>query len=120
MDDDFMTACFNESPECTELLLRIIVEKSDLRVTSVTVQRTLKNLQGRSLRLDIDAVDSENRQYDIEVQRSDKGAQPRRARYHSSLMDANTLNIGEDFGLLPELYVVFITENDVFGLGRAF
>ena len=118
MDDDFMTACFSDSPECTELVLRIIMDKPDLKVTNVTVQKTLKNLQGRSLRLDIDAVDSENRQYDIEVQRSDKGAQPRRARYHSSLMDANTLNVGEDFELLPELYVVFITENDVFGLGR--
>ncbi len=118
MDDDFMTACFNDSPECTELVLQIIMGIPDLKVTNVTVQKTLKNLQGRSLRLDINAVDSKNRQYDIEVQRADKGAQPKRARYHSSLMDANTLEIGEDFELLSELYVVFITENDVLGMGK--
>ena len=30
MDDDFMTACFSDSPECTELVLRIIMDKPDL------------------------------------------------------------------------------------------
>lgn len=29
--------------------------------------------------------------YDVEVQRSDKGAVPRRGRYNSSLLDCNTL-----------------------------
>ena len=115
LDDDFMTACFNDNPECMELVLRIIMGKPDLTVTNVRVQRTLKNLQGRSLRLDIDAEDSENRKYNVEVQRADKGAQPRRARYHSGLMDMNVLDAGEDFENLPELYVIFITETDVLG-----
>ena len=46
----------NFSPSLTTILTH-----RDLKVTNVTVQKTLKNLQGRSLRLDIDAVDSENR-----------------------------------------------------------
>ena len=40
------------------------------------------------------------------------------ARYHSSIIDANVLNAGDDFELLPESYVIFITENDVLGKGE--
>ncbi len=115
MDDDFMTACFSEYPEGVEFMLRIIMNKRDLKVKRSRVQHIIKNLQGRSIWLDVDATDDLNREFDIEVQRADKGAKPRRARYHSSLIDANALNIGDDFELLPETYVIFITENDVIG-----
>lgn len=114
-DDDFMTKCFEDSVECTELVLRIIMDKTDLKVMEARTQYTIKNLQGRSIRLDIDAVDSSGKEYDIEIQRADKGAGAKRARYNSSLLDANALLAGEDTEDLPETYVIFITENDVFG-----
>ena len=112
-DDDFMTKCFEDNIECTELVLQIIMEKSDLKVTEARTQYTIKNLQGRSIRLDVDAVDSKGKKYNIEVQRADKGAGEKRARYNSSLIDANILLAGDDTKNLPETYVIFITENDV-------
>ena len=90
-DDEFMTKCFEDDIECTELVLRIIMDKSDLKVKKAHVQHMIKNLQGRSITLDIDATDSEQKKYDIEIQRLDSGAKPKRARYHSSLLDANVL-----------------------------
>lgn len=114
-DDDFFTRCFDGSPECTELLLHIILEKPDLRVVEVKVQYTIKNLQGRSVRLDIFAVDSTGKRYNIEIQRDDRGAGAKRARYNSSLVDANILLTGDDAENLPENFVVFITEHDVIG-----
>ena len=113
IDDDFMVACFTENIECTELLLRIIMQKPDLTVRRVQTQKVMKNLQGRSVCLDIDAVDSENVEFDIEVQRADAGASPRRARFHSSLLDANAQEVGKNFEKLPETCVIFITEHDV-------
>ena len=115
MDDDFMTKCFEDNIECTELVLRIIMDKTDLKVTEARTQYTIKSLQGRSVRLDIDAVDSSGKEYDIEIQRADKGAGARRARYNCSLLDANVLLTGDDTEKLPETYVIFITENDVLG-----
>ena len=115
LDDDFMTKCFEDNIECTELVLQIIMEKSDLKVTEARTQYTIKNLQGRSIRLDVDAVDSKGKKYNIEVQRADKGAGEKRARYNSSLIDANILLAGDDTKNLPETYVIFITENDVMG-----
>ena len=114
LDDDFMTKVF-EDKECAEILLQIILERKDLEVLRVQVQYTVKNLQGRSVRLDILAVDETGKIYDIEVQRDDKGAGTKRARYNSSMLDANITEPGEEFEKLPETYVIFITENDVLG-----
>ena len=118
LDDDFMTKCFEDNIECTELVLRIIMDKADLKVREARTQYVIKNLQGRSVRLDIDAVDSAGKEYDIEIQRTDKGAGTRRARYNSSLLDVNVLLSGEETDKLPETYVIFITENDVLGKNK--
>ncbi|MBR1476999.1 MAG: PD-(D/E)XK nuclease family transposase [Lachnospiraceae bacterium] len=115
IDDDFMNACFDNNIEGTELILRIILNKPDLSVKSVKTQRVMKNLLGRDIWLDIDATDSDNIEFDIEIQRTDKGADRRRARYHSSILDAHLLSPNQDFKDLPETYVIFITENDVIG-----
>ena len=83
LDDDFMNKVF-EDKACAEFLLQIILERTDLTVQKVHSQHNLKNLQGRSVRLDILATDAAGRVYNIEVQRSDKGAGAKRARYDSS------------------------------------
>ena len=81
------------------------------------ILNVIKNLQGRSVRLDILAVDEQNRAYNIEVQRSDRGASEKRARYNSSLLDANLTYSGGSYDALNEAYVIFITENDVLKAG---
>lgn len=111
LDDDFMTKVF-EDKECVQLILQIILEKDDLKVLESYCQYDIKNLQGRSVRLDILAQDSTGKLYDIEIQRSNKGAGAKRARYNSSLMDANITKPGEDGENLKETYVIFITEKD--------
>ncbi len=112
MDDDLMSMVLQHK-ECMELVLNIILDRDDLKVTSCKSQYTVQNLAGRSVRLDVMATDSRGKIYDIEVQQADSGAQPKRARYNSSLMDADCLKKGEDVTDLPESYVIFITENDV-------
>ncbi len=118
IDDDFMNACFDENIEGTELILRIILNKPDLSVKSVKTQKVMKNLLGRDIWLDIDASDSNNDEINIEIQRADKGADRKRARYHSSILDAHLLQPNDDFSDLPETYVIFITEHDAIGKGK--
>ena len=118
MDDDFMSKCLENAPECIELMLQIILGKKDLKVIKSQTEYPIKSLQGRGVRFDVFARDSEGREYDIEIQRADKGAEPKRARYNSALMDANALKSSEDFGKLRDTYVIFITENDVMGDGQ--
>ncbi len=118
LDDDFLTKCFEGNTECIELVLQIVLDKPDLKVVDVRTQVFVENLLNRSVRLDVLATDSAGRKFNIEIQRADKGAGRKRARYNSSMMDANLLEKGEDFDDLPETYVVFITENDVMGKGK--
>lgn len=118
MDDIFMTAFFRDNIDDTEFILRIILNKPDLTVQSVHVQHELKNLNGRSVRLDVHAVDSEGNEADIEIQHDDRGASFRRARYNSSLLDASILKPGQRVEELPETYVIFITERDIIGRGK--
>ena len=94
-----------------------VTGRTDLKVITVHGQHDIKNLQGRSVRLDIMAVDVEGRVYNIEIQRSDKGAEVKRARYNSSLIDANVTEPGEKYETLCESYVIFITENDRMKVG---
>ena len=118
LDDDFMTKCFEENIEATELVLGIVLNKPDIKVEKVQTQYSMKNIKGRSLRLDIYATDSENKKYNIEIQRADKGAGAKRARYNSSLIDSNILPAGVEVENLGETYVIFITENDVIGKNK--
>lgn len=116
-DDDFMSKVFDENIECTELLLRIILEQPEIRVEEVHTQKEIKNLKGHSVRLDIDARGVNGEPVNVEVQRADRGAEVKRARYNSSMIDANTFPKSEDYRDLPESYVIFITEKDVLGQG---
>ena len=117
MDDVFMTAVFQDSLPCVDLVLQIILDRPNLRATRVVTQHTMKNLHGHDVRLDIHAF-ADGQEFNIEIQRAKKGATPRRARYHSSIMDANALPEGADYKKLPESYVIFITETDVLGKGK--
>ena len=114
MSDIFMRNVFKQR-ECLEYVLQVIMEKQDLKVIEQIIQKDYKNLQGRSAIMDCVARDSEGKQFDVEIQQDNEGASPKRARYHSGLMDMNTLNPGQDFDELPESYVIFITRDDILG-----
>lgn len=113
MDDDFMTVCLADNFEGVELILRILLGREDIIIKSVRTQEPLKNLQGRSAVLDVHAVDSTDKEYDVEIQRKDAGAGAKRARHNSSLLDAHILKPGDDVENIPDSYVIFITESDV-------
>ena len=114
MNDVFMRNVFKKQ-ECTEYVLQVNMGRKDLKVLDQVLQKDYKNLQGRSAILDCVVRDADGKQFDIEIQQDVEGASPKRARYHSGLMDMNTLNAGQDFDELPETYVIFITRDDVLG-----
>ena len=54
----------------------------------------------------------------MEIQRRDEGADAHRARYNSSLLDANLTSPGNRYDALGKTYVIFITERDVLKEGQ--
>ena len=120
IDDNFMRCLFKDNVPLAEFVLRIITGKKDLIITSCITQNDMKRLAGaRSICLDAYGTDSNGKKYDLEIQREDKGTGPHRARYHSSVMDIENLEAGQEFEELPDAYTIFITEKDFYGAGEA-
>lgn len=119
IDDTFMRGLLKDDIPLAEMILRIIIEKPDLVLQSCETQADMKRITGaRSISLDAYGTDDEGKKYDIEIQRARDGAGPHRARYHSSVMDVENLDKGQDYGELPDTYVIFITEEDYYGAGE--
>ena len=119
-DDDLMSKVFDGNTEATELLLRIVLEREDIKVLRVKGQVEMKSpyVGGRSIRLDIHAVLGDGTEFDVEVQRSEKGSHIRRARFNGSMMDSRMLKKNQKFKELRDAYVIFICQHDKFGEGE--
>lgn len=121
IDDDFMRCIFKDNLPLVQKVLRIIINKPDLNIIKAETQVDMKRLLGaRSICLDAFGEDENGKKYDMEVQRAEKGAGAHRARYHSSAMDIENLNAREEFEALPDTYVIFITETDIYKKGLPF
>ncbi|MCD7776052.1 MAG: Rpn family recombination-promoting nuclease/putative transposase [Firmicutes bacterium] len=117
-DDDFLGAVFEDNYEATELLLNVLFNRKDMKVSKTARQREIKGLEGHSVRLDISAEDSDRRVYDIEIQRQDKGDLQLRSRYYSSLLDTTLLQKNEGYDKLVPTYVIFFMEKNMFDDSR--
>ena len=115
-----MRRIFKDNIPLAELVLRIIMQKPDLKVVKLDVQADMKMVTGaRSLTLDVYATDSENRKYDIEVQKDSRDLTPARATYHAAMMAIDNLHATQTFEELPQMYTIFISERDILGEGCA-
>ena len=117
MSDMFLRNVLKDR-DCAQEVLKIIFEEKNLELVEAETQQDYKNLHGRSLELDCVALTRDGRIFDIEVEGKSSRADPKRARYHSGLLDMNILNPGEDFDNLPEMYTIFIVNGDVLKEGK--
>ena len=114
MTDRFMTMAFDKP--VAQHILSVIMGKN-LIVKSVKSQPVEDDFFSRSCRFDVLAEDSNGKIYNIEVQNSNEGAVPRRARYNCEKLDELVIRKGMAYNDYPETYVIFITQNDVLGDG---
>lgn len=120
MMDDIFVRNVLQKIECTEHILQTIMSDKTLKIKDQIIQKDFKNLYGRSGTFDCVANaihEKKEKEFDIEVEQEKKRASPKRLRYHGALLDAHTLNPGENFDELPESYVIFITKDDTSGSG---
>ena len=115
IDDTFFDAHMDGNIEAMQLLLNTFFHRDDIIVKEVVTQKSANNLYGRSARFDVIAVDSNGKIYNCEIQRANEGANPKRARFNNSLIDSREINKGTKYKDFPEIWVIFITEKDIFG-----
>lgn len=113
MDDIFIKIVLQDK-RCTEFILQVIMENDSLRLKEQCIQKDIPNVHGHSLVLDCFCEDKEHNLYNIEIQNDSQEAIPKRARFHTSLIDIHSLKKGQNFNQLPKTYVIFITAKDIF------
>ena len=111
IDDTFMRMIFRDH-QCVELLMKIIFGEQ-FSLKRFETQEDHKQVVSRSVELDIVVYTHEGAVIGIEVETSKDNASPIRARYHASIVDCDLSYPKEKWSHFPEMYVVFICEEDV-------
>lgn len=117
MDDVFFQKVTEDEAVCEEIL-RILLQKPDLRVIEAQTQRFLRNIGAHSVILDLICQDVDGAQINVEIQKSDDDDHVKRARFNISNIDTTFTEKGIDYKDLPDIYVVFITKSDIFKEGE--
>lgn len=118
LDDDFMSKVFDKDTSAIQCVLRVVLNDPGLKVIRSKAQYMILNTGGRDIWLDVFAESTDGRKMNLEVQRENKDAIPRRARFHSAAMDVDLSKKGIKFKDLPETWVVFLTERDFWKAGK--
>lgn len=95
MDDTFFHKLVEDKDFCEELIQTVTGKKS-IRLLEATAQKSLRNIKGRSVVLDAYCVDTENDNYDLEIQKKDDDDHQKRVRYNGSNMDTLKEGKGRD------------------------
>ena len=85
IDDIFFHKLAETEGFCEELLQVIV--KNNIELIEVTPQKSLRNIKAKSVTIDVYCVDTDNKYYNIEVQKSDNDEHEKRVRYNGSNMD---------------------------------
>ena len=107
----------NNPDVCKELLEILLQIKID-HIVMKSEETVEVDYGKKGIRMDVYAVGA-NKAFDMEMQTSDKGDLPERARYYQGILDVQELYSGEDYRSLKDSYVIFICIPDIFGKGLA-
>lgn len=117
--NDFIFSCVMRNQELfLKLMQRILPELKLSKVEKHATQMTGFGPAGsKSIRYDVYS-EIDGHVFDVEMQLRSRGNEPRRTRYYQCLMDEQVLHAGEDYGQLPDSYIIMIALFDPFQRGR--
>lgn len=116
IDDTFFQKMAEDIGFCEELISTVLRQK--VKVKSVIPQKSVKNLQGRSVLLDALCELEDGSGCNVEVQKADDDNHEKRVRYNTSCVTANITEPGEKFEKVPNVIGIFISKFDMFGKGK--
>lgn len=116
IDDTLFQKMAEDAGFCEEVITTILQRK--VVVKEVTPQNSIKNLQGRSVILDVLCVLDNHEECNVEVQKANDDDHQRRVRYNTSCITANITETGSEFKKVPNVIGIYISEFDIFHAGR--
>lgn len=120
LTDDFLFDVTTEDLEACKIIIELSLGITIKEIQWKEGQKVIHNLPGkRGIRLDFYVKDTENRIFNVEMQKRKEGNLPKRTRFYQGLVDAPLLKSGEHgFDHLNPLYIVVICDFDLFGYGK--
>lgn len=117
--DDYMfrKVLYHDKELCgrlVELLLDIKVAKIEYVDQEHMISATSDS---RGVRMDVYVKDDKGTVFDLEMQNLTEISLPKRTRFYQSMIDIEHLVSGENYGELPDSYIVFICIFDPYGKG---
>lgn len=116
--DDVMAEKIFEDIEVCQEMLETILQEEGLEVVEIIPQKSIRNLQGRSVRLDLLCKKSNGTFCNVEVQKSDDDNHIKRVRYNAACITANITDPGIKFEKVPDVFSIFISRFDIFEAGK--
>ncbi len=115
--DIFFEVLADDAAFCQEIL-RVILEDNKLIVHDVKVQKDVRNLIGRSVRVDVLCTLGDGTLCNIEVQRANNDNHFKRIRYNAACITASEAEVGSRFENVPNVIIVYISEFDILKAGK--
>ena len=110
---ELLAELFEENIKSVQLVLNVILKRTDITVLTVDVKRNFMPEAGYLLKIDIVAIDKKNKKYNIEIGFGNEKATHKITRCSDTIIKTfssieNRHNV---------VYMVYITEKDVIGEG---
>lgn len=112
----FMSVALDDKDAC-EYVLKILTGIKDLKVKEIRSQYRISKIHSHDAILDILAEDSTGQLYNLEIQRSETIDHARRTRFYGAMIDSEYLEKGKTYGELPDVYIIYISETDLWKAG---
>ena len=112
LDDTFMKIALNDIEACQHVI-RILMDDPTIEIVEVRSQYRISKLVSKDAVLDILAEDTQGRVYNLEIQRKATLDHARRTRRYNAMVDAEYLEKGKEYSEMPEVYVIYISETDI-------
>ena len=112
--DDVLFQKASEDKKFCEEIVRIFLEDPSLKVLKNETQKTLLNLQGRSVVVDLLCSFSDGRVSLVEVQKTDTEDHVVRVSYEAGVAKSNTTDPGGKFDQVTEIIVIYVMKFDLF------
>ena len=117
--DLFAGKVFEDTGACQELC-RILLKDEHIALRNVKTQYVIRNLENHSVELDILAEEISGNLINVELQMYKEPAPFKRTRYYLSSIDMSILEKGRPYYELPDVTVVYISQEDFIGGKRGY
>lgn len=104
------------NPDVCRQLLEILLEMKIDRIVMKQEEEIQIDYDKKGIRMDVYAR-SEDKAFNLEIQATDTGEIPERARYYQGILDVDELNKGAGYKDLSTSYIIFICLPDIFKKG---